>query len=227
MPVRVVAFDVYNTLVHWPATAVTPLEVQRLLERYGIPVSYQAYDAARQCTLFLDGTRRTLHGYVDFLALTFARMEVKVPLDLIESIAAMCESRNHMVAFDDALPAIRSVKDAGCVACAFTTLPRFMLGRGGDDILPLLDHYFDISAVRLAKGGGRYYERITERLGVLPDEILCVGDDPLCDCELPAEAGWRPVLLDRRERHKQEERWPRIITLDELHTHYLPSSRSH
>lgn len=223
MRIKVVAFDVFGTLTRWPATAVRPVEVQRVLERFGVNISYLAFEAARQCTFYLDCARREVHGYVDFLALVFARMEVKVSLDLIESIAAMYQSRNDMEVFEDAVEAIQAVKASGRVACAFTTLPRFMLGRGGDEILPMLEHYFDISAVGLPKGDRRYYERITGRLGVAPGEILCVGDDPMCDCELPAEAGWRPVLLDRRGRHETDERWPKVVGLRELSQCYSKS----
>jgi len=205
MTVKVAAFDVYNTLVRWPDDRVTSLDIQRLLDRYGIPTSYQAIEAARQAVFSLDAPKRAIHGYVDFLALQFDRMGLRISLDLIESIAAMQESRNDMVLFPDALDAVQAARSAGKVTCAFTTLPRFMLGRAGDEVIPLLDHYFDNSTVGLPKGDPRFYKRITKTLGVEAASILCVGDDPICDCALPAEAGWQPILLDRTGNLAEQE----------------------
>ncbi|MFQ5410865.1 MAG: HAD family hydrolase [Phycisphaerae bacterium] len=217
MPVEVVAFDVHGTLLHWPENRVHGLEIQRLLQRYGISISYQALEAARQAVFFLDATRREIHSHVDFLALQFERMGVSVSLDLIESIAAMQDARDGMVAYPDAIPAIRAAREAGKQTCAFTTLPRFMLGRDEDgaEILRLLDPYFSISTVGQVKGDPRFYTRISESIGVEPDRILAVGDDPICDCILPAEAGWRTVLLNR-DNNKTVEEIGSIATIGSL-----------
>ncbi|MFQ5430050.1 MAG: HAD family hydrolase [Phycisphaerae bacterium] len=218
MTPEVVAFDVHETLAHWPADRVQGIQVQELLDRYGIPVSYQALEAARQAVFFFDAARREIHGYVDFLALQFDRMGLRVSLDLIESIAAMYESRNDMVLFPDTIEALRGVRAAGKRTCAFTTLPKFMLGRAADALLPLLDDYFDISAVGLPKGDRRFYERITESLATSADRVLCVGDDPLGDCRVPAGIGWQAVLLDRSGRHeaRHADAFPTISSLSEL-----------
>jgi len=217
MAVEVVAFDVHGTLLHWPENRVHGLEVQRLLGRYGIPISYQALEAARQAFFFLDAPRREINSQVDFLALQFDRMGLTVSLDLIESIAAMQDARDGMVAYPDAIPAIRAAREAGKKTCAFTTLPRFMLGRNEDgaEILRLLDPYFDISAVGHAKGDPRFYTRITESLGVDPDRILAVGDDPTCDCLLPEEAGWGRVLLNR-DGKKTDGEFGSVATIGSL-----------
>ncbi len=201
MGISAVAFDVHGTLVRWPDGRVSAPEIQEMLERYGVPISPAAWEAARQAVFVLDAPKREIHGYVDFLALQFARMEARVSLDLIESVAAKHEARDRMVLFPDALPAVRAAKDRGLATCAFTTLPRFMLGPEAGRLMPLLDHYFDCSAIGLAKGDRRFCERVTERLGVDPASILCVGDDPIGDCLVPARAGWKAVLLDRSGRY--------------------------
>ena len=198
MPIKAVAFDVYGTLGEWPSNRVQSIEVQRLLERFGIHISYQVFDAARQATLFLDTLKRPIQGWVDFLALIFARMEVRVSTDLLESIAAMYRERGDFAFFDDVLPALTSIKALGVRTCAFTTLPKFMLGRTAGPVLAQLDHYFDAAAAGFAKGDARYYQRICELLGVRADEIASVGDDEMCDCQLPQQSGWRVWQLVRR-----------------------------
>lgn len=197
MAIKVAAFDVYGTLACWPDDRVQPIEVQQLLGRYGIEISYQAFEAARQGVLFFDAVRRPIEGWMDFLALAFARMEARIPVDLIAELAHLHESRNRMELLPEAEGTVDAAKQAGLVTCAFTTLPKFMLADGGQAILRNLDHYFDAAATGFAKGHPAFYRRVTELLGVRPDEILCVGDDPICDVLLPQASGWQAVWLRR------------------------------
>jgi FMN phosphatase YigB (HAD superfamily) len=200
MSIRVVAFDVYETLGRWAPGGVEPLEVQRLLARFGIEISYQTYEAARQAVMFFDSPRRPIAGWVDYLALLFARMNVALSTDILACVAQLYESRARFQLHPEALPAIDEARAAGMITCAFTTLPRFIVDRDGHGIAPRLHHYFDASATGHAKGHPAFYRRIVELLGVAPSEILAVGDDPICDVELPMAAGWRAVLLNRQER---------------------------
>ena len=201
MTIEVAAFDVYHTLADWPTGRVQAVEVQQLLADFGIEISYQAYEAARAGVFVLDAPKRPIEGWTDFLALLFARMDVAVSLDLLTSLTAMYEARDDMVLYADALAAVKAAKSSGLVTCAYTTLPRFMLGHEAGQLGKLLDHYFDCGAMGMAKGDRRFYQRITEKLGVSPDRILCVGDDPIGDCRIPSEVGWQAVLLDRHGRH--------------------------
>jgi FMN phosphatase YigB (HAD superfamily) len=221
--VEVVAFDVHQTLAHWPASRVEPLEVQRLLSRYGIEISFWAYDAVRQSILLLDGPKRPILGWMDFLALLFARLQTAVSVDLLASLAAMYEAREGMEPYPDAVDALRAVKEAGLRTCTFTTLPPFMLGDSAAALMPLVDQYCDCGQIGFAKGDRRFYQRITERLGVRPEAILSVGDDPTSDVALTAEAGWRPVLLDRKQKYAQTKagQVATIPSLAELKRLYL------
>jgi FMN phosphatase YigB (HAD superfamily) len=216
----VIAFDVYNTLAHLGENPVRPLEVQDVLERFGVSASYQAIEAARQSVFYFDAPKREIHGYVDYLALQFDRMGLGVNLDVIESIAAMYEKRNSMIPFDDAVPALEAAKAKGATVIAFTTLPKFMLGRAADALLPKLDRYFDASATGYAKGDPRFYDAITTALGVNPSSVVCVGDDAVCDCELPRRAGWRPVQLVR-DRGGSKSDFETVISLAEFATKFL------
>ncbi|HKQ47881.1 MAG TPA: HAD family hydrolase [Phycisphaerae bacterium] len=220
MSVKVVAFDVYDTLARWPVGRVQPIEVQRLLGRFGIEISYQSFEAARQAVFFFDSPKREIVGWTDYLALVFARMGVMVPLDLLTCVAAEYESRNNMEILPGALEAIEGAKRAGKVTCAFTTLPKFMIGLRKHELLSRLDHYFDASATGFGKGHPAFYRRIAEMLGVAPNEILAVGDDPICDVELPREAGWRAVLLSRDGSQSNDKITLSLKALSELPTYY-------
>lgn len=214
MSLRVLAFDVHGTLAHWPRGRVQAIDVQRLLARVGIDISYQAYEAARQSVFFIDGAKRPLENWMDYLALLFDRLEVRVPLDVLPAVAHLYEERDDMHLFPDALPALDAARAAGLATCAFTSLPAFMLGRAADAILPRLDHYLDSGLIGFSKGDRRFYAEIARRLGVRPEQILSVGDERLGDCDLPAEQGWHGVWLDRAGKSPSASN--RIQSLSEL-----------
>jgi len=225
-----IAFDVHGTLAHWPAPRVRPIEVQRLLANVGIDISYQAFEAARQSVFMIEGVKRPIQSWTDFLSLQFDRMGVRVPLDVLPTVAHLYEQRDAMELYPDALDALRAAKASGFVTLAFTSLPAFMLGQAGAEIMPLLDHYFDNGLIGYAKGSQGFYREIARRMDMRADRILAVGDDQLCDCIVPHECGWQAVWLDRRTLPAEEERtlaadaartgFKRIRTLSELPAHY-------
>lgn len=221
MKTKVVAFDVHGTLARFPNVRVRPIEVQRMLERFDIPISYQAFEAARQAVFFMDGCTRRIESWGDFLALLFARLNAPVSLDILPDVARMYEKRDSMVVYPDAVAALSAARSAGLVTCTFTTLPKFMVYEAWHDLAPNVEHYFGAAEIGVAKGDRRFYERITERLGVAPDEIVCVGDDPIGDCELPGEVGWRAVHLNRKPGYDSDStRLPVIRSLDEFAEYY-------
>lgn len=199
-PVEIVAFDVHATLLRWPAGRVQSVEVQQLLSDYGVPISCQAFEAARAGVFAFDTPTREIEGWTDFLALLFARAGVAVSVDLLVCLTRMFETRDGMEPFPETLDVLRRVRAAGRRIATFTTLPRFMLGPRGRAILEYVDDYCNCATVGVLKGHPQFYERLTARWGVAPSRVLCVGDDPVGDVLLPSRAGWRAVLLDRRGR---------------------------
>src|SRR6185295_7103838 len=100
---------------------------------------------------------------------------------------ALHERRDRMEAYPDALPTIQAVKAMRLKTCAFTSLPAFMTAPGIKSLHPYLDHYLDAASAGFSKGDPRYYTAVAAKIAAAPDEIACVGDEPLSDCELPAE----------------------------------------
>ncbi len=222
MSIEVVLFDVHRTLANWSAGHVTSVEVQELLARFGVEISYWAFDTARQAVLLLEAPRRRIESWTDYLAQVFALMRVSVSIDLLTSLTAMYEQREHMTLYPDSLEAIDAAKAAGKRVCTFTTLPPFMLGSAGRQLMPKIEHYFDCATVGAAKGNPKYYRRITEKLGVRPENILCVGDTPIADVRLTVESGWQAVLLDRDGKLANVQAGQRatIAGLSELGSYY-------
>ena len=56
---------------------------------------------------------------------------------------------------------------------------------------------FVSSEIGFRKPSPRFVETISHRLGLPPEDILLVGDDPILDYQAALDAGWQAVLVDR------------------------------
>ncbi|WP_129787043.1 HAD family hydrolase [Promicromonospora panici] len=119
-------------------------------------------------------------------------------------------------AFDDAVPALHRVHDAGLVAAVLTNgdsahqankLERVGLAEHLDVVVASDD-------LPAGKPDPRAYNAACEVLGVAPGDVLMVGNDIEKDYQGPLDAGLGAVLLDRHDRHPEVV--DRIRTLDEV-----------
>lgn len=119
-------------------------------------------------------------------------------------------------AFDDAVPALRRVRDAGLVAALLTNgdsvHQRLKLDRTG--LAAHLDVVVASDDLPAGKPDPRAYAATCEVLGVTPGDVLMVGNDVEKDFQGPLDAGLGAVLLDRFDRYPDVE--DRIRTLDEV-----------
>ncbi|MFC8798212.1 HAD family hydrolase [Promicromonospora sp. NPDC057138] len=119
-------------------------------------------------------------------------------------------------AFDDAVPALRRVHDAGLVAAVLTN------GDSAHQALKLervgLAEHLDVVVASddlpAGKPDPRAYAAACEVLGVAPGDVLMVGNDVEKDYWGPLDAGLNAVLLDRHDRYPEVA--DRIRTLDEV-----------
>lgn len=103
------------------------------------------------------------------------------------------EARHEVVLYDDAIPTLEALHG------------RFILGavtNGNADVRRLqLDHYFDfvVSAIDVgaAKPSHLVFETVCHRAGVVPAEVVHVGDDPESDVSGAARNGMQAVWLNR------------------------------
>lgn len=119
-------------------------------------------------------------------------------------------------AFDDALPALRRVRDAGLVVALLTNgdayQQRLKLDRTG--LAEHLDVVVASDDLPAGKPDPRAYAAACEILGLAPGDVLMVGNDVEKDYQGALDAGLGAVLLDRHDRHPEVE--GRIRTLDEV-----------
>jgi putative hydrolase of the HAD superfamily len=119
-------------------------------------------------------------------------------------------------AFDDAVPALRRVHDAGLVAAVLTN------GDSAHQALKLervgLAEHLDVVVASddlpAGKPDARAYTAACEILGVAPGDVLMVGNDVEKDYHGPLDAGLGAVLLDRHDGYPEITN--RIRTLAEV-----------
>lgn len=121
------------------------------------------------------------------------------------------------VAFDDAVPTLRRVRDAG--------LRTVVLTNGDDDhqrhkldltgLAAEVDLHVSTSTLPASKPDPTAYLLTCERAGIAPAEALMVGNSLAHDVLGPVEAGLEAVLLDRHDAHP-EAPVRRISTLHDL-----------
>lgn len=120
------------------------------------------------------------------------------------------------VAFDDAVPALRRVRDAGLVVALLTNgdsgHQRLKLDRTG--LAAHVDVVVASDDLPAGKPDPRAYGSACEILGVAPDDVLMVGNDVEKDFQAPLDAGLGAVLLDRYDRYPEVA--DRIRTLTEV-----------
>ena len=104
--------------------------------------------------------------------------------------------------FADVAPGLKLLRDEGWpvrIASNFDSRLRDVAGGLGD-----LDGFTETliisSEVGFRKPHPRFYEAACASLGLAPDRVLCIGDDPENDVLGPERAGLQGALLDREGR---------------------------
>ncbi|MFJ9389635.1 HAD family hydrolase [Nocardioides sp. NPDC101246] len=119
-------------------------------------------------------------------------------------------------AFDDAVPTLRRVREAGLRTVVLTNgddaHQRLKLDLTG--LAAEIDLLVSTSTLPASKPDLRAYLLTCERAGIAPGEALMVGNSLAHDVLGPIEAGLDAVLLDRHDAHP--EATPRIRTLHDL-----------
>lgn len=116
----------------------------------------------------------------------------------------------------DAVPALRRLGSAGFgirIASNFDGRLRSVL-----DGLPVLAPWRTglviSSEVGHRKPHPDFYRAACDRLGLAPDRVLCVGDDPENDVRGPIRAGLRAALIDRKGEYSND--LPHFASLGDL-----------
>ena len=159
-----IGFDVYGTLVD-------PLGMGQHLEAVAGDLAGPMARLWREKQIEYTFRRALMQQYENFdvctrQALDYAANSLKLHLE-DEDRAALMEAYRRLPAFPDALPAIRSLKEAGIRLAAFSNgveaSLRSLLEHAG--ILPHLDAVISVDDIKTYKPHPRVYRYLAERLG--------------------------------------------------------------
>jgi len=159
-----IGFDVYGTLVD-------PQAMRTQLEAVAGDRAGQMAQLWREKQIQYTFRRALMQKYENFdvcteQALTFSAKSLKLNLR-DDDRATLIEAYRRLSAFPDALPAIRSLKQAGFRLAAFSNgveaSLRALLEHSG--ILPHLDEVISVDDLKTYKPDPRVYRYLAERLG--------------------------------------------------------------
>lgn len=133
-----------------------------------------------------------------------------------QAVHARLSSPGGYELYPDALPTLRSLAGGhrlGVISNWEAWLP-VLLGRLG--VADLFDHVVASGALGAEKPDPRIFSAAREAAGLEPGQIVYVGDSLRDDAHGAANAGMRPVLLDRTGTARPEVGVPVISTLEQL-----------
>ena len=124
----------------------------------------------------------------------------EAPLDVLWDI--YFTARNSVELYADSLPALQRITAAFPVASLTN-------GNADLDMIGIRAHFAHHICARdtgIAKPDARIFSTAAERLGVMPAEILHVGDDPMLDVVGARDAGLRTAWINRERMP-----WPEAL----------------
>lgn len=228
MMIKAVSFDFYNTLVRfWP-----PLEEiqQAACHELGLTVPEEAITrgyAVADVFFNRENEERSLSSRSDEERLDFfGRYEqliletagVPVSIDLARNVWKMAMSvPKDFIPFDDAVPALEQLREAGYKVGVITNLRRDlgqMCERVG--LAPYLDFMVGSEEVGMEKPHPPIFMAALEKIGAAPQEVVHVGDQIRSDVMGAQGVGMQAVLIDRSGYGPGAVDCPKIASLSEL-----------
>ena len=226
--IKAVSFDFYNTLVRfWP-----PLEeIQRAachelgltVQEEDITRGYAVADVLfnrenedRALSLRSDEERLEFFGRYEQLILETAG--VPVSIDLAQKVWKMAMSvPKDFMPFDDAVPALEQLREAGCKVGMITNLRRDLgqlCQRVG--LSPYLDFMVGSEEAGMEKPHPPIFMAALKRVGAAPEEVVHVGDQIRSDVMGAQGVGMQAVLIDRSGYGPDSVDCLKISSLSEL-----------
>lgn len=212
-PLRVVYFDVGETLIH-PRRPHADL-LADICREQGVALASAARDAfgdhiaarvaararaGRPFTFPPEASRRFwLETYRDFLR-RYLPAEVAGRVAL--AYRALLSSPGGYALYDDALPALTGLRARGFALGVISNweawLPKLLAETG---LAPLFDHVVISGLCRIEKPDPRIFALALAAGGYQAGEVAYVGDSPAHDVAPARAMGIAPVLLDRAGHH--------------------------
>lgn len=212
MSIRVVAFDVYGTLLDIGAIVAQVREYT--------PMAEAMVDAWRARLQQLASATTSSARYVDYDRITFMALHETAPRFHMRLTAeeqkALLDAWATAPAYPDALVALTAAAHRRLPVVAITNAPTATVQRALEraDLAPLISHIYSADAVKVYKPNQRVYAQVAA-LGVEPSDVLHVSAHDW-DAMGARQAGFHSVWVNRRRSGMSPRPERTILTLDEL-----------
>jgi HAD superfamily hydrolase (TIGR01662 family) len=217
--IKVVAFDLYGTLIHFKEVGEPKDEVlSHILQEAGYDVYYQEMQAARQFVGFIDYPRGRANTPYEYFSKVLERLEIAQEENLINKLVRKNADLDKLLLYEDVHPTIEALRAQGIKTAIVTTIAawRFVPFLSQNEVY--IDFICTANEAHAVKPDPKIYSAILEKFGVRAEEALMVGDDVKTDT-LPAKrVGLRTALLCRGEKVKGVDADHVISSLTELLT---------
>lgn len=226
--IKAVSFDFYNTLVRfWPpleeiqqaACHELGLTVQEddITRGYAVAdVFFNRENEERPLTRRSDEERLEFFGIYEQMILETAG--ISVSMDLARRVWKMAMSvPKDFIAFNDTVPALEQLHEAGYKLGVITNLRRNM-----DELfqrLGLASHLdFKVSSEEagIEKPHPDIFKAALMKIGAAPEEVVHVGDQVRSDVMGAKDVGMHAVLIDRSGYSPETVDCPTIASMSEL-----------
>ncbi len=196
--IKVVVFDLWNTLIRNTCTPTVPQMVKQELGVTAMdPDAFvRCYDEVlcMEPLLEVDAALEKLADRCGVRLDAARKKRIRTALE---------DSRDCVAAFEDTLPALQKLRQNGYKLAVLSNTMYLGLEYALKKV-PLYDVVDEIVASydeRVIKPDKRMFQAVERRFNVRPDEILMIGDNAHNDVNAARKAGWHAILLDRFGRH--------------------------
>lgn len=204
--------DLFATVLRREGHDVDPARVQGRIH-----VVFDRFRAAADTNeLWTTSPERSRRFWHEVYAIFLADLGIDDANGLVDIVYREFTDLANYAVFDDVPPVLEVLKDAGLrlgIVSNFEEWLERLLEAVG------IRSYFDVRVISgvegLEKPDPRIFELALERTGVEAARAVYVGDNPEFDVEPALALGMFPVLIDRRDRHRDAP-GPRITSMADL-----------
>jgi putative hydrolase of the HAD superfamily len=106
---------------------------------------------------------------------------------------------NPFKLYPESTDAVKTIKNLGLKTAIVTTPPRFWFETGIKPILGDIDYICTSTEAGCEKSNPRIFDTPLKMLGIKPQEVVVIGDDPILDITNPHNLGMKTIQITDRE----------------------------
>ncbi len=191
--VSAVFFDLFKTLGDFKER-VSDESICTILQRRGYEVYPQTFRHAFAFVTFIDNPHTGFSNYSEMFKKAFERISVEVDAATIREVSKVYED-NPFKLYPESINAVKKIKSLNLKTAIVTTPPRFWFETGIRPLLEDIDYICTSTEAGCEKSNPRIFDTPLRVLGVEPQEVIIIGDDPTLDITNPHNLGMKTIQI--------------------------------